>query len=351
MPKLPEKKPAKKAAKRPAKKAAVKKTASRAAPGQPPPRKLKAVPELNNAEEEPKELDTAEEDEENKIKKIPTRPDRSESERVVPKRPNRPAIPAMSAPKFSPDSSLLQAVGSAADDKLRMTLYGDQGVGKSTSLASLTERGKVVVVDGENSIRRGALSRLGLNVDNILMWPDHSYDGIQQLYVTLKDELDKDPNAYYAVGFDSGSTLSDAWLEESVRESIATPAMQKKHPNRQAWDVFQEDYGTLAEKFRSVIIRMFFTLPCHVVVTAHTRRAENELGLVMVGPDFTPAVQRPIMTHSDWVIRQTVDLSGKRKLETAARGNIMAKDRFGVLDHEMFDASLMDLVKIWEEES
>ena len=323
------KKTTKKAVKRPVKKAAKKPTAAKP---------LALVPD---AVEDPKE----------KRDETEAKP-KLDKERASPTRPaGRPAIPKVGAVKFKPDSSLLHSVASHDEDKLRVILYGDQGTGKSTSLASLTERGRIVIVDPENSIRRGALKRRGYNVDNILLWPDWSYDGIQQLYVTMKAELEEDPNAFYALGFDSGSSLSEIWLEQAVRESLATLPMQRKHPDRNTLDVFQEDYGTLGEMFRQVIVRMFFTLPCHVIVTCHSKRSDNEVGQVMVGPALTPMVQNSLMTHADWVIRQTVGQTGQRKQETNPKGNILAKDRFGVLDSEMFDATLMDMVKVWEEEN
>lgn len=326
------KKPAKKTTKKVAKKPAAKKATGK-------PKALAAVPDLPPDVEVTKVED----------KPKPTKPP---AKKVGAPRPvGRPAIPSISTPKFSPDSSLLKPVTEDDEEFLRITLYGDPGVGKTTSLASLTERGVVVIMDPENSVRRRALARQGVNVDNLRIWEDGSYEGMQQLYVTIKDELEKDPKSIYAVGIDSASTLGRDWLEDSVIESIARPEMKKKHPNRQSYETFQEDYGTLADKFRSVIIRMFFTLPCHVVLTAHSRRSTNELDQIVVGPDLTPAVMQPVFTHSDWVLQLSIDkLGDRRKLITSPRGQITAKDRFGVLDQEIFNNSLMNLVEVWEED-
>ncbi len=202
-------------------------------------------------------------------------------------------------------------------------------------------------------MRRSALAKLGVDTAQIVTWPDWTLEGMEQFYVTMKAALEDEPGSFFAVAIDSTTALAHSWLEASVQESLARPAMQKKHPDRPPWDVFQEDYGALTEKMRSVVVRKLFTLPCHVVLVAHARRGETEDGLVKVGPDLSPAVTQSLITYSDWVLRMTMketDGNVVRTIHTQPVGQFDAKDRFNVLDRSYDDVDLMDLFSIWENE-
>lgn len=280
----------------------------------------------------------------------------AEAKETKPKPKRRPRVnvvaPATTNVKmFEPDFSRLQPL-TQKHEYLRVVLYGDGGAGKSTSMASLANRGVIVVVDPENSVRKKALARHGVNVDNILMWPDWTYDGMEQLYVTVKAKLEEEPGSIYAVVIDTVTALASFWLEEDVEASMRRPDMQRKHPTRTQFDVFQDDYGTLTQQIQALITRKLYQLPCHVVITAHARRGENEDGLVRVGPALSPAASQSLFTYSDWVFRMTLtEKNGKvkRGLDTGARGNIEAKERFGIFEEQMSHHSLEELVELWEE--
>lgn len=258
---------------------------------------------------------------------------------------------ANKASAFKPDMSLLQPLDEKPD-YLRVVLYGDYGVGKTSSAASLAERGRVVFVDPENSVRKSALRKISIPTDNIMLWPKWDYQGMEQLYVTMKAELGDNPGSVFAVVIDTVTSLAQFWLEDAVRMSMGKASMKKKHPDRTQWDVFQDDYGVLTEQIRTVITRKLFMLPCHVVVLAHNRRGENEDGLVRVGPSLSPAAQASLLTYSDWVLRMTSEeKDGKtiRTLRSAPQGQIEAKDRFHQLDPVINDRSMLDLVTEWED--
>ncbi len=259
--------------------------------------------------------------------------------------------PSVATTAYTPDISLLTPLVDKID-YIKAVVYGDHGVGKTSSLASLASQGRVVIVDTEDSVRRSALASIGIQVGNISLWPDWTYDGIQQLYVTVKAQLEEEPGSIYAVGIDTGTALSHYWLEASVKESLARPAMQKKHPDRPQWDVFKDDYGVLAQKMQAAITRQLYTLPCHVVIACHARRAENESGIVRVGPDLSPAVQQSILTYSDWVLQLTAEESGGEVVRWARSqpaGQVEAKDRFNVLPNRMKNYDLQDMIALWEE--
>ena len=261
----------------------------------------------------------------------------------------KPALAAR-AQRFAPDLSKFKSLEESAD-YLRVVLYGDYGVGKSTSAMTLAERGKIAVIDPENSIRRSALARQGINTDNIMQWPDWSYEGVEQFFHTVKAELEREPGSIFAVVIDTVTSLAQFWLEAAVKDSLARPAMQKKHPGRTQWDVFQDDYGVLTEQIKTMITRQLFLLPCHVVVIAHARRAENEDGAVRVGPALSPAAQGALLTYSDWVFRQSMVEKGgneHRIVETSPRGLVEAKERFGVLGSRLNDVTMLDMLEEWE---
>lgn len=338
------------ATKKPAKKVPAKKTARRSTPAKravpkgSPKKALRAVPKPDPTDTAEEVLEGKEDTKEAAGEAPKDRPPKRKTPKAPPK---RPAIPQLKSPAFEPKPDLLQPIAQDGD-WLRAVLYGDQGVGKTTSLASLAARGVVAIVDPENSVRRKALIRRGINVDNIRLWPAWSYDDLLQFYVTIKAMLEDDPGSIFAVGVDTVSSILAKWLEDAVAESLARPSMQKKHPERTQFDIFQEDYGTVTEQIRSVFVHRLFTLPCHVIVTAHSRRAENETGLVQVGPQLNPASQSILMTHADWVLQLTQDRQGNRRVMSAPKGMVMAKDRFGVLDSESEDMDMLDLLTVWE---
>ena len=171
---------------------------------------------------------------------------------------------------------------------------------------------------------------------------------------TVKAELEADPNAFFAVGIDTGTALVHFLVEEAVRTSMATPAMQNNHPNRSPLDVFQDDYGTMTEMIKSTITRKLFQLPCHVVIICHSTRRENEDGLIRVGPAMPPAAGQALFTYSDWVLQMTREEKGKnnesvRFIRAAPKGQIEAKDRYNVLQPVEENKHLLELIEFWEE--
>lgn len=251
---------------------------------------------------------------------------------------------------FKPDFSKLVPL-EERHDYIRAILYGDGGVGKTTSVASLAERGLVIFVDPENSVRPKALRQHGVKIENIMLWPDWSYEGLEQLYVTAKAKLEEEPGSIFAISIDTTTALASYWLEDAVEASLAKPSNKRNNPTRTQWDVYQDDYGVLTQQMQSLITRKLYQLPCHIVLTAHARRGENEDGLIRVGPALSPAASQALFTYSDWVLRMTMgEKNGKvtRGLETSPRGQVEAKDRFGVLDEKMSYHNMLELLEIWE---
>ncbi len=252
------------------------------------------------------------------------------------------ALLAKSTKLFTPDPSLLTPLGSA-DNWVRCLIYGDGGVGKTSSWASLTQGGHVWAVDTENGIRPEALLAFSddIDVDLISRWGDWSYSGLRQLHVTAKAQLADHPGSIHAIVIDTTTALSGYWVEETVLEAMARPDMQRKHPNRETWETFQDDYGVLAQKMQAVIVRELMSLDCHVVLVAHARRSENEAGQLKIGPALTPAVAQIFNTNCDMVLNLSIDKGGKRVVRAAPQGQIEAKDRYGMLP----DSS--DEVDLW----
>jgi len=307
-----------------------------------------ALEGLAPAPEEPTATDAPESDE--SATETPTEATDSKPKPPRPRAAVRPNL-AGRAHAFQPDLSKLVPLDEQTD-YLRVVLYGDHGTGKTTSVATLADRGKIAVVDPENSVRLSALRRRGINTANILVWTDWTVEGVQQFYLTIKAQLEQEPGSIFAVVIDTISALSQLWLEDEVRGQLTRPSMIKKHPDRSQWDIFQDDYGVMAEQVKSVVTRQLFTLPCHVILTAHTRRAENEEGAVRVGPALSPAAQAALLTYSDWVFRVTRSERGgevHRVIDTAPRGNVEAKDRFGVFSERLTNVSMLDLLEVWEE--
>ena len=285
-----------------------------------------------------------------KLKAVPDEPNKpppptkTTKKKLVNKRPSRPDLAARHK-VFQPDMSKLQPLDDT-EDWLRIVLYGRQKIGKTTSVASLAERGRLVVVDPEGSWKSRALRRRGIDTSQVVLWPEWGYDDLQQMYVTVKDQLEREPGSIFAVVIDTGTALSQFWLEDVVRFELDRPGNKRK--DRTVFDVYQDDYGTLAEMFKTLITRQLYQLPCHVVTVCHNRESEDETGSVRVGPALSPAAQLSLMTYSDWILRMETDRHGNRITHAAPTGRYEAGDRHGVLEDKSINKSLLDLLVEWE---
>lgn len=205
--------------------------------------------------------------------------------------------------------------GSLAEEKefINALWYGPEGVGKTTAALRAADFGPVMVVNAEGGLKRRALEKQGINVENISVWPPAGQEelltraGLEELGHKLRDDLREDPDAWYAVVWDSGSAIGDRILRQVVAAEVAKDAAKPAHLRKETRaDVFftdRSDYGTMTSQFVP-LVHQFRDLQCHFLVTALERRdVDEDTGQVMYGPVFTPAVSSEVRASADLVMR------------------------------------------------
>lgn len=170
--------------------------------------------------------------------------------------------------------------------QLHALVYGDSGVGKTYSLRTLASGSQKLFVfctdPGGMTTLRGSK-----NVDFVIIKDIVQFETDLEFF---EKNLMKD---YFAVAFDSLTTISELLMDHVIRLSGRLPAtaFAKRPPGTSASKGVllgpnQQDYGnqmTLIYKFINYIVK----LPTHVVCTAHAELTKDELSGRIIG---TPMV-------------------------------------------------------------
>lgn len=217
---------------------------------------------------------------------------------------------------------------------VRALWYGDPGVGKTTAMLTLANTGKVVMWDAEQRLKRSALRRAGVNVDNIELITEVSYEKMSATLDTLRDRAEEDPD-FVGICFDGATEMVRVMIQHLVDQGVATAA--KKGYERSSWRTYVEDYGDVAEQFRR-LMRKAMRLPIHFGMTTLSMRGEDENRRVRVSPQLTPAVARDVNSAMDVISFLRIEEIGDSWLRSGLfipGGQYDAKDTFGVLPRRM----------------
>lgn len=254
-------------------------------------------------------------------------------------------LPAQAVARYGADKE--SAGGSwfldldARDEYMRMCWYGAEGSGKTTHLATAANHGRILIIDAEVGVKRKALARRGVNVENIKYWPDHEHGekvtkrGLRTVFENLQADLEQDVNSWYGVGFDSFTELTFVMVQGAQKRRVAQMVKAQRTVDREFMD--RSDYG-LAAKWLAELIRDFRVLPLHIGVTALMRRDTDDDGKVKYGPATSPAVQNDLAGMMDILAMcKGEDADGPNRGLMAASGKYRAKDRFGVTPRVLVD--------------
>lgn len=240
-------------------------------------------------------------------------------------------------------------------DFINALLYGREGGGKSTDIAMLAnaanaaglpkDKGKILIINAEGGLKKSALRKRGVDTSRILIWPDPkkhervSHAALDRIHRRIKSDLVKDPQSWFAVGFDSSTELHIAFLDTVQAKRVRAIQMQGKDVDPDFVDI--SDYGTMSKLFRD-ILRKFRDLPCHFAVTALERRdIDKDTGKPQYGPAVTPGIQSDLLGYVDFVLMvKAEDEDGPFRALTRANSRYRAKDRFDVLPKVMVDPTL-----------
>lgn len=236
------------------------------------------------------------------------------------------------------------------EEHLNVLLFGREGSGKTTSACTLANLGygKVLVINAEGGLKKNTLSRRGIDVNRILIWPNQgeaiTYHGLIEVYTQMKADLDKDSKSWAGVIFDSATEIVPALVEQVAKDRMEKSA-RRGQPVEGIDEFFTDrsDYGTMSKMFRD-ILRKFRDLPVHFIVTALERRdVDEDTGKVQYGPAVTPGVQADLLGYVDLVLACSAqdDEEGLPfRALTRSAGKYRGKDRLGVLPKVLVEPTI-----------
>jgi len=280
---------------------------------------------------------------------IPVEPEAKPAPQPKPaaKRSTRKAPAKTGAKSATSSASSLFANFDELEDHLRVLYWGREGSGKTSDALTMANRGKVILINAEGGAKKVALRKRGINTENILVWPKPgtpiTYEGIEDLYFTIKAELEDDPKAYEGVVFDSATDVVVGMVD-----AVSDDRVTKARSRGAVIDVFdsffvdRSDYGTMAKMFRRVA-RRFRDLPCHVVFTALERRdVDEDTSSVSYGPSVPPAVQTDLLGYVDIVINTKAADEDRDYFRGATKkaSTFRAKDRLDMLPKVLVDPTM-----------
>lgn len=225
--------------------------------------------------------------------------------------------------------------------RARALVYGDSGIGKTTSLKTLPVEGTTIATC-ERSVL--PLREYGFNVFVVEEWDD-----VREVYKMLRQPAKVEDEAFRRVAeqtkvlaIDSLSAVSDLLKQHIIKKS--RPAMLKERTKGKSdtpsgvYDdaMTQEDWGAYRTRLLN-LISAFCHLPIDFIATALADVGKDLNGSpVWLLPNFPGKAGRESLQFFDQVLymRNMPDADGKdtRVWQTACDGMVRAKDAAGVLD-------------------
>lgn len=223
--------------------------------------------------------------------------------------------------KKSESASVLPGVNlQDHEGHLKVLYYGRQGTGKTTMASTAANRGPVLVIDAEGGLNTRALRSRGVDVENVQMWPGDgtriTTEMLTELHAQLLSLLEKDPEAIYAVVFDSITEIHHV-----LRENATAKRVENSRVVVDPDYVDREDYNRMTTQMRR-LIRLYRDLPCHVIFTALERSEDSG----EIRPALSPALATDVMGYVDLVAR-TQMVQGEPVARFTPTASINAKDR------------------------
>lgn len=217
----------------------------------------------------------------------------------------------------------------------KILMYGREGSTKTTSAASAANLGQTLMINAEAGSKKAPLERWGVDTGQLKMWPPRgSIDvaSLRKVCDNLKSDLMKDPDTWFAVILDSLSDLADVVLAEATAKRVLKEQRRGMEPDPDFVD--RSDYGMMTKQMRD-IARRFRDLPCHVILTALERKAEDDNTsppTISYGPSVTPALATDVMGYMDVVMYyRAPDEDGPARALVRGKKIYRTKDRYGTL--------------------
>lgn len=204
---------------------------------------------------------------------------------------------------------------------LKVFIYGNPGVRKTTFMATAPEPLIVDVEKGTTSLRNFPETR------GTAVYPFKSITGVE----TLIDKMGEGNNAldkYETLGIDSFSEMQKRDLDDIVKAAAAADASRNKFlPIGPDYNINTEHMRQIADKLRH--------LDKHIIVTAHVKEEKDDsTGRILVRPNLTPKLASTLNGIFDVVGYMALDFKGESPtwtLQVHPTATVTAKTRVGGL--------------------
>lgn len=254
--------------------------------------------------------------------------------------------------------------GSLDDDTeyLSIMWWGKEGTGKTTNLARVaatklasTVKGDILMINAEGGAKRTPLRKHGIDTSRFKTYPRPgevlTFEGLERLYYRLAADLERDPESWGAVCWDSITAIHEKLLDNVIEAEMRKQAeiLQKAKKSRAGrsgnitlrdrFETEGDDYGQMTNQVK-LLLRKYRTLPCHFLVTALERRDEDRKrkgAKPHYGPAVTPALATALLGYVDIVIRTHVLDENVYYGRTTPTEDSRGKDRMFSLPVELVD--------------
>jgi hypothetical protein len=249
-----------------------------------------------------------------------------------------------------------------ADEFLSVLWWGQEGTGKTTNLARVMAtklapkiRGRLLLINAEGGAKKTPLRKQGIDVERIVVFPKPGYqltfESLERLFYKLQADLEADPNAWGAVGWDSITAIFEKLLDNVIEAEMRKQAeiLQRANKNRQGrsgnitlrdrFETEGDDYAKMTNQVR-LLLRKYRTLPVHFLVTALERRdvdKKRKGEKVHYGPAVNPALATALLGYVDIVVRTHVLDDATYYGRTTPTEDSRGKDRMFSLPVELVD--------------
>lgn len=243
------------------------------------------------------------------------------------------------------------------NDTYNFCFWGPEGGGKTTALASAVQAApagsKVLLVNAEGGIKKKALQRRGIDTSKIVIYPNPESGeqitraGLDRVYRRIASDLTRDPNSWFAVGWDSVTEVHEKIVNQVSEHRLSRSKSRIEQAGGEAnfdeYDEFftdRDDYGTMSKMVKD-LLRKFRDLPCHFVATALERRdVDEKTSKVTYGPAVTPGLQNAILGYTDVNLYfKKADEDGPFRALVSGIASYRTKDRMGGLPKVLAEPS------------